>query len=261
MKKTYLILLTLSLLFLAACSGTQKLESENYETKNYDLEAFNAISVGEGIEVILHKSFEHRADASSNFMDYLKVKVGDDGVLSINFDKPFNTILKKNKTRIEVWGADVSKFKASSSAQLKIDSNFDAPEQFIYASSSGSVEYDVNCEKINIEVSSSGNFKGEVKAKEANLNATSSGEIRIKGSAKTANLMASSSGKIDGKAFTADVINAEISSSGDVKIGVMKELNASVSSSGDLHYKPKGSIQMNINKSSGGRVKEINGIF
>lgn len=261
MKKTYLVLLTLSLLFLAACSGTQKLESDNFETKTFDLEEFNSISVAQGIEVVLHKSFEHRVDASSNFMDYLNIQVGDDGVLTIDFDLPYNTVLNKNKTRLEVWGSDVSKFKASSSAHLNVDGNFDASEQFIYASSSGVVEYDANCDKINIEVSSSGEYKGSVKAKEANLNSTSSGLIKIKGRTKTANIMASSSGDIDGKSFTADIVNAEISSSGDVKVGVEKELNASVSSSGDLHYKPKGSIQMNIEKSSGGKVKEINGIF
>lgn len=261
MKKIYYTSLLSFAFILLSCGGMIKLESEGFSTQSYDLEEFTSISVAEGIEVVLHQSFDHRADASSNFMEYLRVNVDDEGNLVIDFDQPANTTFKKNETKVEVWASNVNKFKASSSAELIVDGKFTDEEQWVYASSSGTVEYDVDCSKLTVEVSSSGDYKGDVEVDEFYASASSSGDMEVKGSAKIAVVQATSSGDINAKKMDVEDVEAKVSSSGDIRIGVSKTLKGDVSSKGNLYYKANGTIQMDIEKSSGGDVKEIKGII
>ena len=248
------------LLILFSCVGTQTIESEEFENKSFDLDEFTSITVYEGIEVVLHESADHRAEAESNFIEYVRLKV-DEGNLTIDMDQPSSTQLKKNKTKVEVWAKNVNRFNAASSGKITVDGKFDDDEQRIFASSSGEIIYNVDCEDLLIEVSSSGAYTGDIKVDQLNAGATSSGEINLRGSADDAKLSASSSGDIKARKLNVDNVEAEASSSGDIEIGVKKELKGKVSSGGSIGYKANGDIKIDIDKSSGGDVKELKGIL
>lgn len=261
MRKIYsIIVLLLAAFVFNACSSVEKLESLEVKNQSYNLDDFNAISVQEGIDVVLHKSFKNRAEATSNFMEYLSVQVDDEGTLIIELDQPANAKLKKNETSVEVWAENVNRFSASSEGKLKVDGVFEESDQEIYASSKGLVDYDVNCEKLIVETSSNGNVKGNIDVNELNASASSKGEVSLRGVAKYANVQATSSGTIYAKSLDAENVEAKASSKGTIKIGVSDYLKAQVSSSGNLYYKANGTVKLDVEKSSGGDVKEMQGV-
>lgn len=261
MKKIYSLTALILLLFVFnACSSVEKLESLEVKNQSYDLEEFNAISVNEGVEVVLHQSFSNRAKATSNFMEYLSVGVDKDGTLIIEFDQPANAKLKKNETTVEVWAKNVNRFSASSRGELKVDGAFDSSDQEIYANSGGVVDYDVDCEKLIIETSSKARVEGNINVEELNASTSSKADMYLRGTAKYANVQATSSGIIYARNLDVENVEAKASSKGTVKIGVSKYLKANVSSSGNLHYKANGTVNLEVQKSSGGDVKEMQGV-
>lgn len=259
--KNFYVFITAIFFVLNSCSTAEKLESDVVDKKNLDLEPFTSISVYEGIEVVLHESFNHRAEISSNFLEYVRLEVDTDGNLVIDMDQPARTTFKKNETKVEVWAVNVNKFHASSYGNLKIDGRFKDDEQWINVSSYGEIEYNLDVPKVNVEASSYGEFDGKINAEELNASASSYGDISIKGKVKNGNFTASSYGDIDAKGLETDYVNAKISSNGDLSITANQVITAQVSSKGDLKYKANGTLKLDIEKSSGGDVKEIKGIF
>ncbi|MDO5654704.1 MAG: DUF2807 domain-containing protein [Flavobacteriaceae bacterium] len=257
MKNLYLIGI-LALLF--GCSTTQKLESDQIENKSFTLEPFSAISVNEGVEVVLHQSFDHRAEAKSNFIEYVRLKVND-GTLIIDIDEPSNSVLKKNKTKIEVWANNVNRFQAASNAKLVVDGRFKDDEQQVYASSTGKITYNADCKNLTVEASSAGVISGNLKVNHLQAAATSKGILDLRGKADHADLNASSKGNIKARRLNADHVLAQATSKGDIEIGINKDLKGDVSSGGIIKYKANGNIKLGIDKSSGGSVKELKGIL
>ena len=259
--KNYTFLAIILFITGLSFSSAQKLKSDVVENKSFDLEPFTSITVSEDIEVELEESFSHRAEASSNFMEYLRLVVDESGNLFIDFNEPAKAKFKKNKTTVKVWAVNVQKFQAQSGAELNVKARFKDDEQWILASSKGIVKYDADCEKLNIEVSSASLCEGKISAGELNANATSKGEIKLKGDVKTANLMASSKGNIDANRLNADNVQAKADSKGNISIGVNHELIGEVTSGAKINYKANSAITLDIDQKSGGGVKEIKGIF
>ena len=239
----------------------QKLESEVVENKSFDLEPFTSVTVYEDIEVELLESFSHRAEASSNFMEYLRLEVDEDGNLVIDFNEPANARFKKNETFIKLYAVNVNKFSAGSGAELEVNSRFKDDEQWVMVTSQGEISYDADCKKLNIEVNSKGSFEGKIDTDELNAQANSAGSMDLKGNAQTANLVASSKGSISASRLDAKNVNARANSKGTVSIGVSESLTGEVTSGAKINYKANGSIRLDIDQKSGGGVKEIKGIF
>lgn len=109
----------------------------------------------------------------------------------------------------------------------------------IRTSSAGDVigQTPVKTDKLELSASSAGNINLEVYVKEIEADISSSGDMTLNGTADFLNVNLSSAGNL--KAFELQVREADISASsaGDADISVSEKLTARASSAGDINYR------------------------
>ena len=110
---------------------------------------------------------------------------------------------------------------------------------------------------MEVSASSAGSIEITVNARSVDASASSAGEIELQGKTKSLEIGASSAGQIDAYDLEAQIVSAEASSAGAVKLTVTDELKANASSGGNIRY--HGSPNKSItDSSSGGSVKKSN---
>lgn len=135
-----------------------------------------------------------------------------------------------------VSGPALQSFKASSSADIKVE-NLNTSENIDLAvSSSASISGKFSGGNITIDASSSGDFKGEITAKNVTIETSSSSDVALSGKATDVTVKSSSSSECDAKSLLAENVTAMASSSADIDVYASKSLNAKASSSGDINF-------------------------
>jgi hypothetical protein len=129
----------------------------------------------------------------------------------------------------------------------------------ISASSASNVfsEGAIKSSSISINASSAASVEVALDVESAMVDASSAGAIRLEGKAKHLEIEVSSAGDIDAYNLEGEIVSAQASSAGSVKINVTKELDGHASSAGSIKYRGN-PTKTNTGSSSGGSVKKSN---
>lgn len=204
------------------------------EKENRSVSSFKGLKVAEGIDVYLKKGAkeELRLEVTGIKLSDVLTEVSGD-YLKIHMREGR---YRDRTVKVYVTYVNLEKLSASSAANIFAEGVIRAKQLSLSASSAGSIDIDVEAEGIDIS-------------------ASSAGDIELKGSAKRLTAEASSAGEIDAYDLTAEVVDAQASSAGSVKVHAVKEITAHASSGGSIRFKGNPE-RSNTNSSSGGSVKK-----
>ncbi len=129
----------------------------------------------------------------------------------------------------------------------------------ISASSASSVFSDgvIKTDHIDINASSAANVEVSLDANSVMVDASSAGEVVLEGKSPKLEVEASSAADVDAYKLECETVVASVSSGGEAKLSVSKDLEAHASSGGDIRYRGNPS-RTNTHSSSGGSVKKTN---
>lgn len=173
---------------------------------------------------------------------------------SKNGNKSINGMRFKT-LKVTVSGPSLTGFKASSSADIKIQNLNTADNLEIEASSSGSISGKFKANTVSVDVSSSADFNGSIDAKTVAVEVSSSGEAILNGKTDDLKVKVSSSGTCNAKGLVAENVEVKASSSADASVFATKSLDAKASSSADIIYYGN-PAQVIADKSSSGSVNK-----
>lgn len=207
------------------------------ETVTREIGSFSGVKVMEGVDVFLKKGNREEVrvevtgtDASNVVTEisgsYLKVHMKDGGRYR-NFE-----------AKVYVTYVAINKLSASSAGSIFSDGSIEAREMDISASSAGTIEVTIDAGSVNV---SSG----------------SAGDVELKGKVREVSAEAESAGEIDAYDLEAEVVEAEASSGGSVKVNARESLNARANSGGSVRYRGNPD-RSNTNSTSGGSVRKSN---
>lgn len=190
-------------------------KAQSQETRN--LPPFSRLSVSQSIEVELVNGNQESAQITAENIDLDEILTEVSGdKLRIHLDGWQNN--QRGRVKIKLTYRNLEEVSAGSSARVSGTGRIEASRFSAKASSSGSIDLSVSCQDLSVDVSSSG-------------------KVRLAGSATNQEVEGSSSGRYDGFDLVSETVRADVSSSGEVKVTVNKELNADASSSGRVVYK------------------------
>lgn len=152
---------------------------------------------------------------------------------------------------------DLNKIVISSSGNIEAP-DLKANHFSITLSSSGDlVMGDLETETLTVKLSSSGHLKmGELEADSLDVNLSSSGDMDILGGeVGYQDITVSSSGSYQARELESETADVLLSSSGSATILVKDQLNANLTSSGDLRY--LGNPDLDVSISSSGRITNL----
>lgn len=226
-----------SIIAIAVCSlfvsCTISIGSNNIVKQERNVKGFDAIRVSHGIDIELSRGdFNVVAEANDNLIDVLETEVSGNTLL-VFVDK---SRIKNAHLKVYITAPDIRKINASSSSDVKLINPMKSSSE------------------LSFEASSSASIEGEVDAPEISISVSSSGEVNLKGNCRNLNLGASSSGEIDAEDLKAENVIADVSSAGSVNTYASVSLKANASSAGEIRYKG-GSKKNSIKTSSAGSVK------
>jgi len=129
----------------------------------------------------------------------------------------------------------------------------------ISASSASSVFSDgvIKTNRLDIAASSAANVEVSLDANSVMVDTSSAGEVVLEGKSPQLEVEVSSAGDVDAYKLECETVVANVSSGGEAKLSVSKDLEAHASSGGDIRYRGNPS-KTNTHSSSGGSVKKSN---
>jgi len=201
-----------------------------------DVAEFNSISTSSGINIILEQSDKQsvKIEAEENILPFIEtnVRAGElivkfsSGMLFMQTNKPVNCYISAN---------DINSIKLSSSAALSCD--------------------DLNSDELSINMSSSASAQVNAEVKYLKINMSSSAILKISGEALKQDVSVSSSAKYLAEDLKSSECFVKSSSSAQAFINVSDELNAEASSSGQIKYTGSPNIISSI--SSAGSIINV----
>ena len=224
-KRNYLALIAATFITFVATG-------QDTETRN--LGSFDAISVGEAIDVEITKGNKEEAVVEVSGTDA-------SNVLTDVFGGRLRVRMAKGNWRnvdvnVKVTYKELSDIEVSSAADLETTNMLVS-------------------EELEVDVSSAGDAKLMVQVKELQVRVSSAGDLTVEGSAEEQFVRVSSSGDYDAYDLRSKYAEVDASSSGDARVFVEEKLDADASSSGSVYYRgdpPK----VYADSSSGGRVRK-----
>jgi hypothetical protein len=200
--------------------------------------AFQAISVGTGIELDLTAGHSQRVEVSATtdaYRDRIETTVKD-GVLTLRYknDDDRNRNDRTNKRlRVAVTADELTALTASSGSSVRTAGDFDAAT-------------------FQLDVSSGAAVKANLATTTLTVRQSSGSTADLSGRATTLNIQSSSGSSANAAALQTDHARAEASSGSSIQLAVKDDLVAQASSGGSISY--KGSPQLTKRTSSGGSV-------
>jgi hypothetical protein len=228
MKKSFLTTSLVLLVLILDIYGQQ------IETRQ--VASFRGIKSSQAIDVYLKKGSKEE----------VKVEVSNGNLSDVITEVSGNTLrihmregrYKKINVKVYVSYIAIDKISASSASNVFSEGAIKASTITINASSAASVEVGLDAEKALVDASSAGN-------------------IRLEGKSKHIEIEASSAGDIDAYNLESEIVSAQASSAGSVKISVSRELDGHASSGGSIKYRGN-PTKTNTGSSSGGSVRKSN---
>ncbi len=228
--------------------------------ENRNVGEFSGIQVSTGVNLVFKQegptSVKVIADADK--LQYIITKV-ENGVLKVYVDNKGQTNLKFKNISVNVSSPRLNNIKASSGAIFTTISTVQENNLSIDASSGAVVKgtFDV-ANSARVEASSGTNVKVQVNARNMTFKGSSGSDTSIAGEAETAAFDISSGALCKGENFRADRVEAESTSGASLSVNASDALKAKASSGGMIRYKGNPEITSDINKMSGGTLKQIN---
>lgn len=200
-----------------------------------DINGFSKIHISAGLRAEItqgEKDFVE-VEADENILKYIITEVSNNNTLNIHWKKG-TSIRRFKKAVVHISIKTLKEVHASSGSDAK------------------SINI-IKSEKIKLKASSGADINIIVEAKNVSANASSGANIDVKGSTDRLNADASSGADIDADELTAQYVNANASSAGDIKVRAIQSINANASSAGNIDYygNPK---ETNNHESSGGDI-------
>jgi len=236
MKNLLFSLLTLVSLHSLAQDVT--INDANAEKRNLT-GSFIAISVSDGIELLLTQSNEESIAVSASdqkYMERFKTEVSD-GTLKIYYDSKTMVWNSNEKKKLKAYVSfkTLQKLKASSGSNVK-------------------TKMTLTVDKLELSFTSGSLFNGELNVGHLDVSENSGAEINVSGKAANLKVDLNSGAMFKGYDLDADYCEAKATSGGEVRIKVNKELSAKANSGGAIRYKGDAVIK-DVNVNSGGEVK------
>ncbi|MBB2149734.1 DUF2807 domain-containing protein [Pedobacter sp. LMG 31462] len=224
MKKLSL-LFTIALLSLGLGSQAKnpiRISASHLLKEDRQVSNFNGIAIGGSLKVYvkLGNTESLRLEGDQEAIDELTSEVKD-GTLTI-------------RPKRSQWKEWFKKFNNS-----KVTAYITAKKLTSLAvSGSGNIEVEqaISADAFSTAISGSGNIKATVNCQSFQSSISGSGVLNISGKAKTATVAISGSGNFNGRALSADHVEAHVSGSGSIYIGAKESLTAAISGSGNINY-------------------------
>ncbi|WP_291274341.1 head GIN domain-containing protein [Flavobacterium sp.] len=235
------IFITITLLILSWFSIAQVSE-------NRTLTSFSKLQVSQGIEVHYTVSNTNEIKVETDDKEKLrliKTEVENETLKIFIAEVENNKANRKNKKmfntnfntlKVYVSGSPLKLIKATSSATISLINTNKAEQIEVYASSSGSVSGNFDCDHFNADIASSGNLEGALSGNTITMTVSSSGQVQLNGKVSSLQLKASSSGDCNLKKLITEKASIKASSSANVTITTTKTLEAVASSSAEINY-------------------------
>lgn len=243
MKK--FILTAIILFFTAHSMNAQWWNSSKKITGNKEVvkqtrtvERYDRISVTGMMEVELIAGKEGKIDleAESNLMEYIETEVSGDH-LKISVKKGVNLQPSRNyPIKLVVPFEDLEALTLTGSGHIK---NSD----------------EIRSRDFKVSVTGSGNMNLNLVTETLSGSVTGSGDVKMRGNTRDFKGTVTGSGDILAYDLKADIVDANVTGSGDIQITVKNELNARISGSGDISYKGNPERQ-NFKTSGSGEVSQ-----
>lgn len=232
--KRFLLLLSTVFTF-ASCDHTTG--SGNIVTETRSTGSFEAITVGGSfdVEVKMGDALSVVVEADDNIIKYIETKVSGN-TLKIRTED----LHSYSDVHMKVYVTVPSLRAISASASAEVTG-----ENMLKSS-----------EKLTFKASSSASINAEVDAPEIETGASSSGSITLNGRTKNHKSEASSSGDINTFDLLSESTTASASSSADIEVHASVSLNARASSSGSVEYKGAAAVTKSENSSGSVSKKE-----
>lgn len=223
-------LLFITFLVALAFSGF----SQQIETRHVG--SFRGVKSSQAIDVYLKKGDkeEVKVEVSNGRLSDVLTEVSGNSLRIHMRDGSY----KRVNAKVYVTYINMEKISASSASNVFSEGRIKATSMIINASSAGSVEVGLEAESVQADASSAGN-------------------IQLEGKSKLVEAEASSAGDVDAYNLESEIVSAQVSSGGSIKISVSKELDGHASSGGSIKYRGNPS-KTNTGSSSGGSVKKSN---
>lgn len=230
-----LLLVMVSICLLQSCEV--KRGSGNIEKQERKTGEFSKVDVGGSIEVIIRRGDRNKVtvEADDNILEDIETIVSG-GELNIGFRDRVSVNNAHVKVYVETPGLTAVNASASSSVNIEDILSSD--------------------KTIHFEASSSASVQAEIDAPAAELEASSSGKIVLKGRTKDLRAEASSAGSIEAAELLSENARAEASSGASIQIHASLKLNAEANSGGSVSY--RGEPALTKEENSGGSVGKMN---
>lgn len=200
--------------------------------------SFRAVKVSQSIDVYLKKGDKEGAKVEVHGGDLSNVSTEVEGsTLHISM-KNSRGFFSNMDVKVYVTYVNIDKITASSAASVFSEGMIKATNLDVTVSSAANVEISIDAASVMVDVSSAG-------------------EAVLEGKATKSEVEVSSGGEVDAYRLESESVLARVSSGGDAKVSVSKDLEAHASSGGDLRYRGN-PTRTNTHSSSGGSVKKSN---
>lgn len=227
------LLLTVGLMGCDYCMLTDTVYGDgNVVTKIRNVSSFNGIKVSSGIDVFIKQGNTEnlKLEADENLHEVIKTEVKNHTLYIYSEEN----IRRAKAKKVYVLYKNLDLIKISSSGDIKGANTLET-------------------EKLEISLSSAGDLDLDIQAREIYLSISSSGDAKISGKANYLKADLSSAGDLDAYDLAVKKCRINVSSAGNAKINVTKELDATASSAGDIYYTGDPEIK-NLNSSSAGGI-------
>lgn len=237
--KTITSLITILLFTCFTLTAQKTIKGDgNQVTKTRSVGDFDKIAVSGHFKVTLEKGKEGdiTIKGEGNIIEKLETTVND-GVLKIKFKKGLN--FRSHKTiYLTIGYQDIEGVSLSGSGEVVCNDL-------------------INAKDLNLSLSGSGNFKLNVESTNLDASISGSGNMSLTGNSNNFSTGISGSGNMNAQKLTAQVVNAKISGSGNVKVNAVNEINAKTSGSGNIIYSGNPTI-IKANSSGSGSIQKRN---
>ncbi len=225
MKTTYLFFALLTTLFV---------DAQNTRV----VQKFTKIDVSTSVSVKIVKADYYK-------LEYKMVKGGEEGFVVKQAGENLKLTTKSSgmwsgnniSVNVTLYTPTLKSIEVSSGGSVVSQDKFNADEMFVAASSGASIDLALNVNKLNVEVSSGGS-------------------IVTTGTSKKTKVDASSGGSFKAYDLCSDIVEAEASSGGTIKVQCNITLTADASSGGSINYKGEPSNK-NVNAGFSGSIKKV----
>ena len=231
MKNLFLVVL----IWISLSCNHSKRGSGNIVKEARAVTAFTGISVAGAIkaDVTIGEKASIIVETDDNIMPYVKTNVSGN---ILNIDLKNINDLRNSIVYVHIVSPEINDVSASASAEIVSGNLFTTKDKVtIRASSSASIDLNVNAPSINVDASSGAEVNGKGNTREITANSSSGSSINfLELHSETANVTASSGSSIS--VFASIGINANASSGAKVKYkGGAKTVQKNASSGGTVN--------------------------